>query len=203
MKKLIDFLTPTNESIMDDEDTIMDSGARVVIWDWFEKTSNFKNREEIKKYVKVDGNFIDVTEQVKMDVDVKKTPIPQGYSIRNTQWYSIVITGAKNDDDINNLIPQNTEGRCTVKLKQCKMSDIHFKRLSCKHFVFDTTSRTDSKETIHFTLDTTIERLYSNSKSIVNMPKITDTAALQTETIRNMLIDMGMIDQNCQLEIPS
>lgn len=203
MKKLIDFLTPTNESIMDNEDAIMDEGAKSIIWDWFEKTSNFKSREEIKKYVKVDGNFIDITEGVKMDVDVKKTPIPKGYSIRNAQWYSIVITGAKTDDDINNLIPQKSERSCGLKLKQCKMDAIHFKPLSIRHFSFDTTSRTDSKQTIYFTPDTTIERLYSNSKSIVNMPKLTDEAALQVETIRNMLIDMGMIDPKCRLEIPS
>lgn len=203
MKNLIDFLTPTNESIVDDENAIMDEGAKSIIWDWFEKTSNFKNRDEIKKYVNVDGNFIDITKDVVMEVDVKKTQIPKGYSIRSAPWYIIAITGAKTDDDINNLIPQSSEGRCVIKLKQCKMDAIHFKPLSIKHFSFDTTSRTDSKQTIHFTPDTTIERLYSNSKSIVNMPKLTDEASLQVETIRNMLIDMGMIDQKCRLEIPS
>jgi hypothetical protein len=203
MGSLRDFLTPTNESIMDDENAIMDEGAKSIIWDWFEKTSNFKSREEIKKYVKVDGNFIDITEQVTMTIDVKKNSIPQGYSIRNAPWYSLVITGAKTDDDINNHIPQNSTGGCGIKLKQCKMDAIHFKPLSIKHFVFDSTSRVDSKQTIYFTPDSTIERIYSNSKGIVNMPKITDTASLQLETVRNILIDMGVIDQKCRLEIPS
>lgn len=203
MQNLIDFLTPTNESIMDDENAIMDEGVKSIIWDWFEKTSNFKSRDEIKKCVKVDGNFIDITDGVKMDVDIKKNPIPKGYSIRNAPWYNIVITGAKTDDDINNHIPQNSTGGCGIKLKQCKMDAVHFKPLSIRHFSFDTTSRTDSKQTIYFTPDTKIERLYSNSKSIVNMPKLTVDAALQKETIRNMLVDMGLIDPKCSLEIPS
>lgn len=202
MLDLKEYLNPVSESILDDEDTIMDAGAQVVVWDWLEKTSNFKDREAIKKYVKIDGNYIDIDGTTSLEVDIKKTPIPPGYFIRNVQGsYIVEIIGAQNDNDINNYIPQNTRDRCSVKVKKCKMRDIHFKSLSCHAFAFNSVSSKGDGQIIHFAPDTTIKRLYSNSKSVSNLPKTVNGISLPLETIKNMLVETGVLAPDCELGI--